>query len=419
MTEEESKEFKLSKHAELRFEVEPKAVVEIEMTDGQAEVFGTELAQNRKYQFGASAKVAIYTWHGCTIQLKGKTEVAYISTETPMSTYVNCHAALEQMREKAEEDTSRGPRMLVVGPTDVGKSTVCRILTNYAVRMGRSPVLTDIDCGQGSMGLPGTIGALVVERPADVEEGFNCGAPLVFHYGHKSPNDNLQLYNMLVSRLADIINVRSEQSTKVNSSGVIINTAGWIRGAGYECLKQAAYAFEVDVICVLDQERLYNQLKSDMPDFVKIVLIPKSGGVVERSKNTRAEARDSRIREYFYGVKNTYFPHSFDIKFNDVKIFKVGAPSLPASCLPLGAKVEDSQTKLVPILPTMSLLHHVLSVSAANAVDQDIVETNVLGFVVVTSVDTDKSVFTVLSPSPRPLPRSILLATEIQYMDIK
>ena len=36
----------------------------------------------------------------------------------------------------------------------------------------------------------------------------------------------------------------------------------------------------VDVICVLDQERLYNQLKGDMPEFVKIVLLPKSGGVI-------------------------------------------------------------------------------------------------------------------------------------------
>lgn len=309
--------------------------------------------------------------------------------------------------------------MLIVGPTDVGKSTLCRILVNYAVRLGRSPVMADIDVGQGSLGLPGTIGAMVVERTADVEEGFLQSAPLVFHYGHKSPNDNLQLYNLLVSRLAEIINVRCEQSKKVNASGVIINTPGWIRGAGYECLKQAAGAFEVDVICVLDQERLYNQLKGDMPEFVKIVLLPKSGGVVERSKAVRSEARDSRMRDYFYGLKNNFFPHSFDVKFNDVKMFKVGAPSLPESCLPLGTKSQDSQTKLVPTLPSNMLLHHVLSVSAAKTVDQDIVETNVLGFVVVTNVDMDKRVFTVLSPSPRPLPEEILLVTDIQFMDIK
>lgn len=52
-----------------------------------------------------------------------------------------------------------------------------------------------------------------------------------------------------------------------------------MRGAGYDALKHAAGSFEVDIILVLDQERLYNQLKSDLPEFVKIVLLPKSGGV--------------------------------------------------------------------------------------------------------------------------------------------
>jgi len=37
----------------------------------------------------------------------------------------------------------------------------------------------------------------------------------------------------------------------------------------------------VDVLLVLDQERLHSQLKRDMPDFVKVVLLPKSGGVSE------------------------------------------------------------------------------------------------------------------------------------------
>lgn len=35
----------------------------------------------------------------------------------------------------------------------------------------------------------------------------------------------------------------------------------------------------VDVIIVLDQERLHSELTRDLPDFVKVVLLPKSGGV--------------------------------------------------------------------------------------------------------------------------------------------
>ena len=37
---------------------------------------------------------------------------------------------------------------MVVGPTDVGKSTLCHLLLNYAVRMGRRPVYVDLDIGQ-------------------------------------------------------------------------------------------------------------------------------------------------------------------------------------------------------------------------------------------------------------------------------
>lgn len=64
------------------------------------------------------------------------------------------------------------------------------------------------------------------------------------------------------------------------TSGVIINTCGWIKGEGYRHLLHATTTFEVDVILVLDQERLYNELVRDIPKFVKVVLLPKSGGVI-------------------------------------------------------------------------------------------------------------------------------------------
>ena len=54
--------------------------------------------------------------------------------------------------------------------------------------MGRSPVFVDLDVGQGSISVPGSIGAVLVERPAIIEEGgFAETAPLVYHYGHTTP----------------------------------------------------------------------------------------------------------------------------------------------------------------------------------------------------------------------------------------
>ncbi|XP_074740700.1 polyribonucleotide 5'-hydroxyl-kinase Clp1 isoform X2 [Strix uralensis] len=368
--------FELERETELRFEVEASQTVQLELLTGMAEVFGTELTRNKKFSFDAGAKVAVFTWHGCTVQLSGRTEVAYISKDTPMLLYLNTHTALEQMRRQAEREDERGPRVMVVGPTDVGKSTVCRLLLNYAVRLGRRPTFVELDVGQGSVSIPGTMGALYIERPADVEEGFSLQAPLVYHFGSTTPGTNIKLYNKITSRLADVFNQRCE-------------------------------------------ERLYNELKRDLPHFVRTVLLPKSGGVVERSKDFRRECRDDRIREYFYGFRGCFYPHAFDVKFSDVKIYKVGAPTIPDSCLPLGMSQEDNQLKLVPVTPGRDMVHHLLSVSTADSPDDNISETSVAGFIVVTGVDLERQVFTVLSPAPRPLPKNFLLIMDIRFMDLK
>lgn len=241
-----------------------------QLKNGLGEIFGTELVKGKKYEFLPGAKVAIFTWHGCTIELIGKTDVTYIAKETPMIIYLNCHAALEPMRDIAEKGESQGPITMIVGPCNVGKSTLSKILLNYAARMHRRPIFVDLDVGQGQISIPGTIGALLVERPASVTEGFSQQAPLVFHFGHNSPQYNIELYNLIVTKLAKVCRDRLQANKKARASGVVINTCGWVRGDGYKLLTHAAQAFEVDVILVLDQERLYNELKDDMPDFVKV-----------------------------------------------------------------------------------------------------------------------------------------------------
>lgn len=190
-----STKFELEKETELRLEVEGSAPVQVELVSGMAEVFGTELVKNKKYTFPPGSRAAVFTWHGCTVQLFGSSDVGYVSKDTPMLLYLNTHVALEQMRVQAEQEGERGPRVLVAGPSDVGKSTLCRLLLNYGVRIGRRPTLVELDVGQGSVSVPGTVGALCVERPADVEEGFSTQAPLVYHFGSTTPGTNIKLYN--------------------------------------------------------------------------------------------------------------------------------------------------------------------------------------------------------------------------------
>jgi len=76
-----------------------------------------------------------------------------------MSVYANLHVALEQMRVRAlreirgspvppqDKEESNPPRVLILGPDHSGKTTICKILTNFAVRAGQgwSPFFVNVD----------------------------------------------------------------------------------------------------------------------------------------------------------------------------------------------------------------------------------------------------------------------------------
>lgn len=174
----------------------------------------------------------------------------------------------------------------------------------------------------------------------------------------------------------------------------------------------------------MDQEKLFNELVRDVPDFVKVLHAPKSGGVVSKTYEHRRENRDQRIKEYFYGLKlketgaQSYYPHSFDLSFNSFKIYKIGEEEVPNSCLPIGMKKKDHLTELVKIEPSHKILNHILSLTHTSELNE-IIRTNVRGFVCVTNVDVDKQTITIISPQPRDRMSSnpVFLLSNIQYLD--
>lgn len=77
--------------------------------------------------------------------------------------------------------------MIVVGPTDSGKSTLSRMLLSWAAKQGWKPTFVDLDIGQGSITIPGCIAATPIEMPIDPVEGIPLDMPLVYFYGHTNP----------------------------------------------------------------------------------------------------------------------------------------------------------------------------------------------------------------------------------------
>ena len=153
--------FILSHDTELRIEAETEKSVKLVLCKGTAEVFGTELVSNHEYSFPPGARLAVYTWYGCEVVVNGDPHKCYKSDTTPMVKYLNLQMVVEQERDRRNRSLRNGPAVLVAGPTDVGKSTLCRILLNYTIRSGTKPLLVDLDVGQGNVSIPGSIGSLL------------------------------------------------------------------------------------------------------------------------------------------------------------------------------------------------------------------------------------------------------------------
>ena len=76
-----------------------------------------------------------------------------------------------------------------------------------------------------------------------------------------------------------------------------------------------------------------------------------------KSNDSRSQMKNLRIHEYFYGISSKIlYPHSIEINFNEIKIFKIGTPQLPDSLLPMGMKAEENNTKIFQIAPCISIV---------------------------------------------------------------
>ena len=158
--------------------------------------------------------------------------------------------------ELLEPSAPSGPRVIIVGPEDSGKSTTCRTLLAYAARMGWCPLYVDCDIGQGEIGPPGSLAASPVDRMClSVEHGLERLVPITYFLGGVSAGSDPKLYSFLAQKLAGVVDEYGRANAHARASGVVINTMGWVDGLGYDLVLSTIRAFAADVVLVLGQVR--------------------------------------------------------------------------------------------------------------------------------------------------------------------
>lgn len=350
---------------EWRFQVSHGSSVIVKVLSGTAEKDGVELAPRNAYNF-SGVKSKILTWHGCELEIDGRCDSESIAdygnpTENVANSHLNLHGQLNDMRQAAARDGREGPRVLITGGVNTGKTTLARTLTSYATRQGYQPLVVNADPKEGLLSLPGTLSASVLATVMDPEAVDGWGStptsgpssvpvklPLVFYYGLESPEEDPDFYRELVSKLAGSVSGRLNEDENVKNSGVIIDGTGLPEQTkdGFDLvahivdefsslyshepdLEQHADVVIVNVIIVVGSSHLGGELtkrfaseRTSLGEPISVVPLDKSDGVVERDEMFMQHAREAAIKEYFFGdSRRTLSPLIQQVDFDNVVVY--------------------------------------------------------------------------------------------------
>ncbi|KAG7530491.1 hypothetical protein FFLO_04981 [Filobasidium floriforme] len=412
---------------EWRFELEQGEAIAVRVTSEEPIYINyQEIPPNTWYPLYGDLRAAIWSPSPGQIEVSSAPSTAYTSLSSTFPFILSVHLALERRRilakrninaridygqdgqdEKVLSEQERGPRVMVLGPANSGKSTMIKGLLNLAVGsgMGWSPGVIGLDPGTSNHLVPGSVSLSSPTQAVPTHHPSHpLGSPpttaaamtlasdvptLGWFVGSSEMNTSgmgkmcFPLWRNVVDSMAASWRLRCQTDEIVRTSGLLIDTPTALiqptLGAGkgdktrHGLVLQIAAAFEVDVVIVIGHEKLTIEMQKLLSGYgVSVISAPKSSGVVDLDDLYRSRIRAQQIKTYFYGepalpptlinlpgrvaaVETGLHPYSFTIPWDELEIYRVGEESAaPSSALPIGKQRILSATRLTRVNPAAS-----------------------------------------------------------------
>ncbi|KAH3902354.1 related to Protein CLP1 [Saccharomycodes ludwigii] len=444
---------------ELKFQLLPDQQLIIEIVYGIAEIFGTELANNIKYIFNNQDIFSIYAVD--KTQLKWYTKESAVEpmiTQSPNSAYAeykikiyNLHFALDKMRFTS----SQGPNVLVIGGKNTGKTTLCKTLVSYAIKVKNfTPLYVNLNPTDGIFTPPGCLSATTIYDILDVTapnwgQSATTGVttipstqPIIKNFGLEYIHTNYSLYNTILSQLSIVTNSKIMKDPLLRRSGCIIDTPSLLdksdMGANEKehvnkIISQIIKLYNVNVIVILKEEKddednsnnyeeiIKQQLTSSLSsikDSISLLTLPivKKSNVVEIDDVYKRFLQRVAIRDYFYGnsLNTVLSPYTVSSSFNKLTVWEPVVYNNDTD------EDKNEEPKLEPVTVNASNLQHAIvaiTFAERNADPDTVLSSSIMGFGLINEVNDTRKKLRILIPVPGQMPDKALILTQYRYLE--
>ncbi|MBS7610835.1 hypothetical protein KEJ27_01275 [Candidatus Bathyarchaeota archaeon] len=193
--------------------------------------------------------------------------------------------------------------VLIIGAVDVGKSTLCALITNRMLSEGLKVGVIEGDVGQAEIGPPTTVSLAIPKVPSP--DLFKQNPITSEFIGSTSPMG-------FEGEIVEAIRKLKNEAESLNVDLIVVNTDGWIDDEkAVEYKIKLAEALKPSIIIVLCYEGELEELRRRLSEKFNVLIAPQLAKARKRSREARKELRELSYQKNLRGATIRSIPISW------------------------------------------------------------------------------------------------------------
>lgn len=262
----------------------------IKVLEGEVEVLGWRPAHDKVIVIRKSKIIPVETYSSAKIGLLTQSGIIMKVGKDKAGTSL--------WREHFSNiDLKQFKKILIIGDTDSGKTTISTFLVNCYISHVGSVAVLDSDVGQNDLVPPGYVGLSTIKHP--VVDLRDVAPQYLKYYGDTRPSTHPDRLNEIICELSKLVDTH-----------LIINTDGYVRDEGLKIKKKLIEKMKPDLIISLG-------VRIDNYNNSKMIVVPPVKGLTK----TKMDRKERRELQYLSFLKKMHYKLSIDLREKQTYIF--------------------------------------------------------------------------------------------------